>query len=250
LDSRGVARAARISRTAVGTRFSGILRGAMRPAGPAYTLRTARLLVRCFDPADAPLLKSAIDASLEHLLPWLPWAREEPQSLESKAEALRHFRARFDLDKDWNYGLFLPDGSELVGGIGMHVCGRREARELGYWIAQRHAGAGLAAEAVAALVRVGFEVERLERVEIHCDEENVRSAAVPRKLGFRHDGTLRERSQRGDGSRGGRMVWSLFASEYEESPCARAQCEAFDALGRALLGPPRGSRPGRRSAFR
>lgn len=222
----------------------------MRPAGPAYTLRTPRLLVRCFDPADAPALKAAIDASLDHLLPWLPWAREEPQSVESKAEALRHFRARFDLDKDWNYGIFAPGGRELVGGIGLHVRGSREARELGYWIAKAHAGAGLAAEAAGALVRVCFEVERLERVEIHCDEHNARSAAIPRKLGFTHDGTLRERSERGDGSRGGRMIWSLFASEYEASACARAECEAFDALGRALLSRRDPARPRSRSAFR
>ncbi len=222
----------------------------MPPTGPAYSIRTARLSVRCFDPRDAPLLKAAIDASLDHLLPWLPWAREEPQSLESKAEALRHFRARFDLDKDWNYGLFTPDERELVGGLGLHNRGGREARELGFWVAKAHAGQGLAAEAVAALVRVCFEVERLERVEIHCDEENVRSAAIPRKLGFTHDGTLRERSERGDGSRGGRMVWSLLASEYEHSPCARAECTASDALGRALLSQPDPVRPRSRSAFR
>jgi RimJ/RimL family protein N-acetyltransferase len=222
----------------------------MPPSGPAYSIRTPRLLVRCFDPRDATLLKAAIDASLDHLLPWLPWAREEPQSLESKADALRHFRARFDLDKDWNYGIFTPDEAEIVGGIGMHVRGGREARELGYWIAKARAGTGLAAEAAAALVRVCFEVERLERVEIHCDEGNERSAAIPRKLGFRHDGTLRERSERGDGSRGGRMIWSLFAAEYEHSPCAAAECQAFDVLGRALLGPPSGARPPRRSAFR
>jgi RimJ/RimL family protein N-acetyltransferase len=222
----------------------------MPSAGPAYSIRTPRLLVRCFDPRDAPLLKAAIDSSLDQLVPWLPWAREEPQSLESKAEALRHFRARFDLDKEWNYGLFAPEQRELVGGLGLHLCGHREARELGYWIAKAHAGQGLAAEAVAALVRVCFEVERLERVEIHCDEENARSAAIPSKLGFRHDGTLRGRSERGDRSRGGRMIWSLFAGEYERSPCARAECEAFDALGRTLLGPPSAARPHSRSAFR
>jgi RimJ/RimL family protein N-acetyltransferase len=222
----------------------------MRPTGPAYSIRTPRLLVRCFDPRDALLLKAAIDASLDHLLPWLAWAREEPQSVESKAEVLRHFRARFDLDKDWNYGLFTPDERELVGGLGLHRRGGHEARELGYWIAKAHAGQGLAAEAVAALVRVCFEVERLERVEIHCDEDNARSAAIPRKLGFRHDGTLRERSGRGDGSRGGRMVWSLLASEFEASPCARAECTALDALGRPLLSPPGPARPRSRSAFR
>jgi len=222
----------------------------MPPAGPAYSIRTPRLLLRCFDPRDAILLKAAIDASLEQLLPWLPWAREEPQSVESKADALRQFRARFDLDKDWNYGIFTTDESELVGGLGLHVRGGREARELGYWIAKGHSGQGLASEAVAALVRVCFEVERLERVEIHCDEQNTRSAAIPRKLGFQHDGTLRARSEHGDGSRGGRMIWSLLASEYERSPAAHVECQACDALGRALLGPASPAPARRRSAFR
>ena len=222
----------------------------MRAAGPAYSVRSERLLLRCLAPSDAPALKAAIDASLDHLLPWLPWAREEPQSLEAKADALRVFRARFDLDRDWNYGIFVPDESELVGGIGLHLRGgTREAREIGYWIARAHAGRGLASEAVAALVRVCFEVERLERVEIHCDEENLRSAAIPRRLGFRHDATLRERSARGDGSRGGRMIWSLFAAEYPESPSAHAACEARDALGRVILGRPDAPRRAR-SGFR
>ncbi|MBK7642090.1 MAG: GNAT family N-acetyltransferase [Planctomycetes bacterium] len=222
----------------------------MQPAGPAYSIRTPRLHVRCFDPRDAPALKQAIDASLEHLLPWLPWAREEPQSVEAKAEVLRRFRARFDLDKDWNYGIFDAAQTELVGGLGLHLRSGREARELGYWIAKAHAGQGLGSEAVAAIVRVGFEVEHLERMEIHCDEDNARSAALARKLGFHHDGTLRDRSERGDGSRGSRMVWSLLASEYESSPAARSECEAFDALGRKLLSRPAPAGARSRSAFR
>ncbi|HEV8114047.1 MAG TPA: hypothetical protein VGR31_14845 [Planctomycetota bacterium] len=32
--------------------------------GPAYRIETDRLVLRCFDPNDAVLLKSAVDASL------------------------------------------------------------------------------------------------------------------------------------------------------------------------------------------
>ena len=47
-----------------------------------------RLVLRCWNPADAPLLKAAIDGSLEHLRPWMPWARHEPEALEAKVERL------------------------------------------------------------------------------------------------------------------------------------------------------------------
>lgn len=37
-----------------------------------YRIETARLVIRCYDRADAPLLKAAVDASVEHLRPWMP----------------------------------------------------------------------------------------------------------------------------------------------------------------------------------
>src|SRR6185436_1084270 len=124
------------------------------------------------------------------------------------------------------------------------------AREIGYWIATAHAGKGLATESTGALVRVGFEVERLERVEIHCDPANVRSLAIPRKLGFRHEGTLRARTPRRRGEPADRMIWTILAAEYPETPCARAALRAFDALGRTILESTGEAPPPGRSGFR
>jgi RimJ/RimL family protein N-acetyltransferase len=83
---------------------------------PPYLIRTERLAIRCWDPRDAPLLKDALDASLEHLVPWMPWAADEPRPLEEKAELLRMFRGRFDLGEDFVYGIFPRDESEVIGG--------------------------------------------------------------------------------------------------------------------------------------
>jgi RimJ/RimL family protein N-acetyltransferase len=41
-------------------------------ADPPYRIETERMVLRCWDPADAGLLKEAIDASLDHLRPWMP----------------------------------------------------------------------------------------------------------------------------------------------------------------------------------
>jgi RimJ/RimL family protein N-acetyltransferase len=218
--------------------------------GPAYRIVTERLVLRCYEPRDAPLLKAAVDASLDHLLPWLPWARDEPQSLDAKVDLLRQFRGKFDLGQDFVYGVFDPAESEILGGCGFHSRLGEGAREIGYWIAKRHSAKGLATEAAAALVRVGFEIDRLERLEIHCDPENVKSAAVARKLGFHHDGTLRSRIARRQGPPGDRMIWSMLRAEYAESPCARSTVTAFDAIGRDLLEPSQPAARKSRSAFR
>lgn len=41
-------------------------------SAPAYRIVTPRLVIRCWNPPDAPLLKAAIDASLDHLRAWMP----------------------------------------------------------------------------------------------------------------------------------------------------------------------------------
>lgn len=47
----------------------------------------------------------------------------------------------------------------------------KSAREISYWINQKHINNGFAFETVSALTRVGFDIEKLSRLEIHCDPE-------------------------------------------------------------------------------
>ena len=203
--------------------------------GPAYRIHTSRLIVRCWQPSDAPLLKTALDASVEHLLPWMPWAADEPQSLEQKVGLLRHFRGQFDLDGDYVYAILNRDESEVLGGTGLHTRAGEQVLEIGYWIHVAYINRGLATETSAALTKVAFEVNGVDRVEIHPDPKNVRSAAVPRKLGYVHEATLRQRTRNADGSPSDSMIWTLLRDEYPDSPAARAQIEAFDAVGNKLL---------------
>jgi RimJ/RimL family protein N-acetyltransferase len=199
-----------------------------------YRIRTDRILLRCYSPEDAPKLKEAIDASLEHLRPWMWWAKNEPETLDAKVELLRRMRADFDLGNDFTYGIFSPDDSVVLGGAGLHRRVGPNALEIGYWLRGDHTGKGLATEAVAAVVRVGFEVYKVGRVEIHCDPANVRSAAIARRLGFTLEATLRRRVQP-DGTERDTMIWSLFGTDYVGSVASHARVAAFDAAQRQLL---------------
>ncbi len=160
-------------------------------------------MVRCWQPADAGLLKEAVDASLDHLRPWMPWANHEPTGLDAKIATLRTFRGKFDLGQDFVYGIFNREETLVLGGTGLHTRPGRGAREIGYWIRADAINRGLATEVAAALTRVAFEIDHVRRVEIHCAPDNVRSAAVPAKLGYRHEATLRgTRPPRGRDARG------------------------------------------------
>jgi RimJ/RimL family protein N-acetyltransferase len=203
-------------------------------AGPAYRVETPRLVLRCYDPRDAPRVKAAIDANLAHLA-GLHWTRLEPQTLDDKVQLLRGFRAAFDEGDDFAYGLFSHDEQTLLGSSGLHPRVGAGATEIGYWVHAAHVGQGLATEAAGALTRVAIEIEHLERVEIHCGPANVASAGVARKLGYTHEATLRGRGREPDGRPRDTMIWTLFAVDYPGTPAARTKVTAYDAIGRQLL---------------
>ena len=207
----------------------------MTKIGPAYRIITPRLVLRCWEPRDAPLQAAAILESREHLLQWMPWAAKEPVELSQRVQWLRQCRAEYDLDQNYILGVFNLDETRVLGGTGLHTRAGENAREIGYWIHKDYTHQGLATELSAALTRVAFEVDGVERVEIHCDPGNVYSAAIPRKLGYVYEGTLRARSLNPDGSPSDSMIWTMLREEYPSSPCASAPLEAYDALGQRLL---------------
>lgn len=65
--------------------------------------------------------------------------------------------------------------------------------EIGFGIAKEHWGKGFATECTSALIKEGFDVLKLHRIEAHCSVENTASKRVLEKAGMLCEGTLRER---------------------------------------------------------
>lgn len=204
---------------------------------PPYRIQTERLVIRCWSPSDAPLLKDAVDSSLDHLRAWMPWAHDEPQPLEAKVELLRRFRGLFDLGQEFVYGVFTRDEREVVGGTGLHMRVGDNAYEIGYWIRASRVREGLATEVVAALTRVAFEVCGVDRVEIRVDPANEVSARIPRRLGYAEEATLRRRlpPYPDDPSPRDVVLFTIFADDDAVSRLAERPVEAYDAGGARLL---------------
>jgi RimJ/RimL family protein N-acetyltransferase len=204
---------------------------------PPYRIVTERLVLRCYQPEDAPLVKTAIDESLEHLRPWMPWAHDEPVPLADMAQRLRSFRGDFDRGEQYVYGVFTSDERELAGGSGFHTRVGDDAFEIGYWTRADRLRQGLMTETASALTRVGFDVCGVERLEIHADARNTASQGVPRRLGYLEEATLRRRlppCPPGE-PRGDVTIFSLLAEEFRASPLAAFPVEAYDALGARVL---------------
>jgi RimJ/RimL family protein N-acetyltransferase len=206
-------------------------------APPPYRIATERLVLRCWEPRDAPLQLEALVASLEHLRAWMPWAHDEPQPLRAQVDKLRGFRARFDRGEEFIYGIFDADETQVLGATGLHRRVGEGAFEIGYWIRADRLRERLATEAAAALTRVAFAICGVDRVEIRVDKENTASAGVPRRLGYREEARLRRRlpSPTAGGEPRDVIVYTLFADELAASGAARAALTAFDAAGERVL---------------
>ena len=205
-------------------------------AVPPYRIETDRLVLRCWEPRDAAQMKEAVDSSLDHLRPWMPWAEDEPQSLDEKIDLLRQFRGEFDLGTNFVYGAFERDESRVLGGSGLHPRGGEGSLEIGYWIRADAIGRGLATEVTAVLTRVGLEICGAERIDVQVEPRNERSARIPRKLGFVEEATLRRRlPPREEGEpRRDSILFTIVREELDASPCAGFDYDAFDAAGRAI----------------
>ena len=203
------------------------------PSAP-YRIETDRLVIRCYDLADAPLLKDAIDSSVDHLRPFSVWLEDEPPSLDEQVAVVERFRVAFDSGEAFVYGIFDSAETQLLGGTGLHARVGPGGLEIGYFVRASATRQGIATETTAVLTRVGFEVCDADRIEIRIDPNNTRSFGVPQKLGFPVEATLRRRlpAREGEPLRDV-TIHTLFREDYDSS--IAPPLRAFDARGRQLL---------------
>jgi RimJ/RimL family protein N-acetyltransferase len=198
------------------------LRGGVRP--PERIERDG-MLVRRFVPGDLNALHAAVAASYEHLRPWMAWSAEPPK-LPEQAEFLARCEAGWAFGLNFNYGVFDPSG-DLAATVGIHARVGPHALEIGYWAHVAHTGRGYVTRASAALTREVFALPGVEHAEIHCDEANTASAAVPARLGYRLD-RIEDRAKESPGESGRGMVWIMDRDAFPGSAA-----DATDRAGRA-----------------
>jgi RimJ/RimL family protein N-acetyltransferase len=206
-----------------------------RKTPTAYRVETGRLVLRCWSPEDAPRCRAALDICDDHLRPMIPFMKDEPRTLQQTAQWLRGHRAAFDLDQMYRYAVFDANEQKLLGENMLLSRVGPGGLEIGYWTHKDALGKGVATESTCAVIRVAFEIEKVDRVEIMCAPENSASASIPEKLGFTHEATLKKRALDSEGGICDLMVWSLFAADYPSSPAAGTTFRAFDCMGDVIL---------------
>jgi len=176
-------------------------------------IETERLVMRAPRPGDAPLIHTAIQESLDHLQPWMPWARAD-ETVDDLESHLRMMAARFLTREDLPLMLWRKSDGLYVGGSGLHrMDWSVPCFEIGYWVRVSLEDQGYVTEAVNGITQFAFAVLAAERLEIRCDTRNVRSAAVAQRAGYKLEGTLRRDSRDPTGKLRDTFVFSKIRGE-------------------------------------
>jgi len=155
------------------------------------SIQTARCLLRPIHFSDAPAIlhlysNPQVIRFTEHHFPM--------QNLD-EAEYSVHFYER-GYREGWMYrwGVVLLETNKLIGTAGLHRINRDHRYcSIGYEIDSPHWNKGLSTEVVRALTRYGFIQLNLNRIEAELIPQNVASARVLQKNGYRYEATRRDR---------------------------------------------------------
>ena len=165
--------------------------GALQTAWPSSfpELVTERLRLRAPSPRDASAVLAVVgdpEVTQYHSVPTLT-------TLVKAQAALERLEQRYVARDAIRWAIELVEQGEMIGTVGLlRFDFEHRHAEIGYEIARRWWGRGLTPEAAAAVIRYGFSVLDLHRIEAGVLPGNDASVRVLQKLGFIEEGTRRD----------------------------------------------------------
>ncbi len=181
-------------------------------------LEGEHVLLRPYRETDAAAVFAAIDASRDHLAPWMGWV-DHHQGVDDTRDYCLRMEAAWLLRSALIVGIFDRADGRYLGGTGFHEPdwdGR--VFEVGYWLRPDAVGRGYVTESVRLLVDLAFGHLGARRVELQCDATNERSRKTAERCGFVFEGRLRNRSRTPDGQLRDDLIFSLIPGDPAAEP--------------------------------
>ncbi len=147
----------------------------------------------------------------EHLRPWMKWI----DKVETVRDSMANIEANiedWEMKTDLHLGVFKDE--LIVGMISLHnIDYLNHKAYIGYWLDEDNVGRGIMTDSVRALIEYGYAELELNRIEIRAGVHNVKSRAIPERLGFRQEGVIRE-AEYVNGGFIDLAIYGLLRSEY------------------------------------
>ncbi|MGV2910646.1 GNAT family N-acetyltransferase, partial [Bacillus safensis] len=163
---------------------------------------TERLILRApHQTGDGKIVNQAIKDSFSELKAWLPFAQKLPTAEETEIN-LRNAHINFLKRESFRFLIFDKNSNHFIGTTSLQRIDWTIPKcEIGYWVNTKFSGNGYMTEAVEKLADFGLNNIKFRRIEIRCESTNLKSRAIPEKLGFVFEGTLRNDDLSADGNK-------------------------------------------------
>jgi len=139
---------------------------------------------------DAKELFELVDSNRSYFKKWLPWLNYNTK-IEDTQQFILESKVNYEKGLSLNLGINYQD--KIVGSVSFNTINTTHKNaEIGYMLSQDYTGKGLITKCCKALINYGFENLELNRVTIKCATENIKSRAIPEKLGFKLEGIIEQ----------------------------------------------------------
>lgn len=175
-------------------------------------VNTERLLLRRFEAADAASVfrNWAADPEVQP-----NYGEPVYETLEKTSSLIDSYISKYGDPYFYRWAIIEKTTGECIGQIAYFLVDpKNEFAEIEYCIGSAFQGKGYATEACKEIIRYGFDVIGLNKVQICCRTTNQKSRNVIEKCGLTYEGTLREYFKMSDGTFEGRMYYSTLRKEY------------------------------------
>jgi ribosomal-protein-serine acetyltransferase len=131
-----------------------------------------------------------IDVNRIHLKEWLPWVDNMQTVNDFKAYITNCNELH---QKGTDLGCVIIYDNAIAGRIGIHHINlQNKIGAIGYWLGESFSGKGIITRSCQAIIKYGFEILNLNRIEIKCGTGNYKSKAIAERLNFTKEGVLRQ----------------------------------------------------------
>ncbi len=139
---------------------------------------------------DSESLFALTTANRSYLRRWLPWV-DSTKSVEDTRKFIE--TCVMQCDQRSALHLCIRYRGEPAGLVGFNdIDWPNRSAFIGYWLSEHLQGKGIMTRGCREAVQFGFKDLGLNRIEIRCAVENARSRAIPEKLHFSNEGTIRD----------------------------------------------------------
>lgn len=170
------------------------------------------IMLSLLEENDAESLFNLVTANKDFLSNWLSFPSVTNQVEDSKSFIKRSLFRFVNKEGFWA-GIWYKE--KLVGSIGfLYFDWKVKKTEIGYWLGESYTNKGIMTRTCAAMVNYAFHELELNKVEIKTAVNNKKSAVVPERLGFKHEGTIRADEVIG-GTIHDRNVYGILRAEWD-----------------------------------